>query len=288
MTIIARIKGGLGNQMFCYAMARSLSLRSNKKLILDTETGFVKDKYKREYSLSGYALTHEIDTNLPRYYKTRRKMRLLGISKCNSWLPLSVKETSLDFNSKFMNLNSSRNIYLDGYWQSVSYFTDHQNIIRSDFTPLMEKPKHLLQMERKICSTDTSVSVHFRFFDTKPRAETDNVSLEYYQKAFNKLEQSLAKPTYYVFSDQIDEVRNVFGIPAERFVKVTESYGDLLDLWLMSKCGHAIIANSTFSWWAAWLVNNPEKIVIAPAYHGRGVTNAWGHEGLLPDKWLTI
>jgi hypothetical protein len=288
MTIISRIKGGLGNQMFCYAMARSLSLRSNKKLILDTETGFAKDKYKREYSLSGYALVNEVNTNLPRYYKVRRKMRILGFPRFNSRFPLSINETSLDFNSNLMNLKSSRNIYLDGYWQSVSYFIDYQNIIRRDFTPLMEKPKHLLQMERRICGMNTTVFVHFRFFDNKPHTVTDNVSFEYYQKAFSKLEQILVNPTYYVFSDKIDKVRNLFDIPAERFVKVTESYGDHLDLWLMSKCSHAIIANSTFSWWAAWLINNPEKIVIAPGYHARGVTNAWGHKGLLPDKWLKI
>ena len=114
--------------------------------------------------------------------------------------------------------------------------------------------------------------------------------MEYYNKAISAIELKKSNLHYYIFSDQPNEVSKYIDLNRSQFTIVAHNIGDsnaYADLWLMSLCSNFIIANSTFSWWGAWLSNNPNKLVYAPNIKKSGITS-WGFIGLIPDNWILI
>jgi hypothetical protein len=132
-----------------------------------------------------------------------------------------------------------------------------------------------------------------RFFDS---TLSDNVSSgglnkNYYFKAIEYIQQHITNPHFYIFSDDPERAISIISLNENQFTLIKHNIGDELayaDLWLMSKCKHFIIANSTFSWWGAWLSKNHEKIVIAPGFIKSEGNSFWGFEGLLPDNWIKL
>jgi len=178
-------------------------------------------------------------------------------------------------------------IYIEGYWQSESYFKDVESQIRADLQFIEPNDDKNSYLAFHIRNSD-SVSIHIRFFSSGNEA-SNNAPKDYYETAIAKMESLTNNCHYYLFSDNPDQARLLISLPDDR-VTVIDNNTDpdfaYADLWLMHLCKHHIIANSTFSWWGAWLADSSEKIVIAPGFELRSGVAWWGFDGLIPNEWI--
>ena len=288
--IIAYIKGGIGNQLFCYAAARRLALSNNAELILDNKTWFDKDKkYNREYMLDHFHIRAREATKSERFNPFSLYWRVILKLGFARKFKRYLREDGLEFNERILYLKVSEKLYMDGYWQSEKYFKDIEEIIKEDFE--IEAPKDLKNkdMSEKILNVP-SIAIHMRWFDAPGRESYQNASIEYYKRAIEFMENKIESPHYFLFSENIDAARKKICLPSERVTCISHNIGDEMayaDLWLMSQCQHFIIANSTFSWWGAWLGKNKNKIVVTPDIKIKAETT-WGFKGLVPDGWVKV
>ena len=255
--IIVRIIGGLGNQLFQYAMARSISEKLGIEFKLDI-SGFENYKLHNGYRLNQFNIIENIATNEEikkfRGYEGifRRILNKLG---------LDIKRPESYYQEKFyMRYNEgvfSDNFYFDGYWQNCRYFEDIREILLKELTP-----KNISNQAKLYLKTidENSVSIHIRRGDYLKLQNIYNIlSVDYYQEAIKILTKTHKNLNFFVFSDDIEWCKNNLNIEATYIEKTT----DIDDVFLMSKMGFNIISNSTFSWWGAWL-NENNKIVITP------------------------
>ena len=292
--IVSRIVGGLGNQLFIYAASRRLALANSSELVLDDVSGFVNDSiYHRFYQLDHFNIPCRKATPAERFEPFSRVRRTLK-RRLNQRLPFAQRaylvQEGIDFDPRVLNLNPHYTLYLEGYWQSQNYFESEEAAIRKDLQIIPPKDADNQVIAKKI-RTSTAVAMHVRFFDPYDGTGSYNTPLDYYNRAIFLMEQMAPRAHYYIFSDQIQKARSLISLPDDRFTLVYHNQSDDLayaDLWLMSQCHHFIIANSTFSWWGAWLARNKAKQVIAPGFEVREGTTAWGFKGLLPDHWIKL
>jgi len=295
--VISRIKGGIGNQLFCYAAARRLAFINNVELVVDNISGFVRDhEYKRQYQLTHFNIPVRLATPSERMmpFERFRRFILKRISKRKPFETRQyLEQENNDFDERLLSLKINGKIYLDGYWQSEQYFIDIEKIIRQEFEIIPPTDKTNQDVASQIESTN-SICIHIRWFDI-PNTEkeidfSNNIDKEYYNKAISLISTQTINPHFFVFSDYPDETRKFLNLSLQNTTFITHNKGDenaYADLWLMSLCNHFIIANSTFSWWGAWLSKNKDKIVIAPQKIKNG-EGSWGFKGLFPDKWQVI
>ncbi len=292
--IIPRIIGGLGNQLFIYAAARRLALVNNADLILDDVSGFAFDAvYQRHYQLDRFNIQCRTATAAERFEPFSRWRRAfkrhLNLRKTFEKRSYLMQE-GIDFDSRLLNLRPRGVLYLEGYWQSENYFKDIEPTIRQDLQvkpPIDAENQRMAEQIHKC----TAVALHVRFFDEPQFKGINNAPGDYYTRAVTAMEQQVPEAHYFVFSDQPEIARGRISLPDSRVTLVTHNQGDAhayADLYLMTQCQHFIIANSTFSWWGAWLAAHTKKIVIAPGFKKRDGVMAWGFDGLLPDEWLKI
>lgn len=291
--LIVRIKGGLGNQLFCYAAARRLALVNNAELVIDDVTGFARDvRYRRCYMLDRFNIPARKATPVERLEPLERYRR--GVMKLLSRRkPFEerryVEREGMDFDERLLDLKVKGAMYLDGGWQSEGYFYDVEQTIRDDLRIVPPADVMNQRMAEKIRNSQ-AVALHVRWFDAPGEISLHNISSAYYQDAIDLMEGKLESPHYFLFSDNPVEAEKKFSLPEGRITYVSHNQGDenaYADLWLMSQCQHFIIANSTFSWWGAWLGKCAEKIVVCPADEIRGTT-WWGFKGLIPDRWVKV
>lgn len=253
--IIAHLVGGLGNQLFQYAAARRLAHVHNAALKLDI-SAFEK------YHLHAYHLNHfNIIENIAAADDIEKITD--NNDDCQGSL---ILETAFPFNSGILHLPD--NVYLQGYWQSEKYFADIKHIIIREFTVKHGMNSKNRKMADRI-NNCASVSVHIRRGDYVNNPQTNSVhgtcGMEYYQRCIAQVAQAIAEPHFFIFSD--DPQWTIKNIKPDYPVTLIDFNGperDYEDLRLMSMCKHNIIANSTFSWWAAWLNPNPQKLIYAP------------------------
>jgi hypothetical protein len=182
-------------------------------------------------------------------------------------------------------ISSSQNYYLDGYWQTEKYFLVNRQKLLNDFClkqSLSAVANNLANHAKSVCS----VSIHVRRGDYLNYSNTFNIqSVDYYQRAINVLKNKLVSPIFFVFSDDITWCKANLSF-ANDLIFIDESIADYEQLTLMSLCSHHIIANSSFSWWGAWLGLNQDKVVIAPqnwfADHALTVND------IVPNDWLKL
>lgn len=293
--IIVRIKGGLGNQLFCYAAARRLAIVNNAELVIDDRTGFRRDtQYRRTYLLDHFHIPARRATPAERLDPFERYRRAL-MKWSSRPKPFGkrkyIEQEGLDFDERLLSLKVQGTIYLDGLWQSEGYFKDVAAVIREDLK--MDTPFDALNrnMAEEI-ETTPAVALHVRWFDAPGDVENYNLTPDYYQRAISLIEQNIEKPKYLLFSDDPEAAREKLDLPGDRVILVAHNRGDQnawADLWLMTRCRHFITANSTFSWWGAWLGGDPQKIVVTPRIvQDRIEATNWGFKGLIPDGWLQI
>lgn len=292
--IIVRIKGGLGNQLFAYAAARRLALVNNAELIIDDVTGFSRDyQYKRQYALDRFCIPVRTATSNERLEPFDRYQRGLvkWISGKKPFLERSyLEQEGINFDRRLLDLKVSRTLYLDGLWQSENYFKDIEQNIRDDLRITPPQDAENLQMADEIANCN-AVALHVRWFEDSNSVGVHNLSIEYYQKAIALIEQKVDSPHYFLFSDNPEAASKKIDLPEQNVTFVSHNLGDrnaYADLWLMSQCQHFITANSTFSWWAAWLGSDRSKVITTPLCLATTEVTAWNFDGLIPASWHTI
>lgn len=294
--VIVKLQGGLGNQMFQYAIGSILSLENRSKLKVDNR--FFENKEKsigftpRKFELSVFNNSYHVAT-------LKEIKGFANLSKCNRVrqnygfnYPKVFLETYLGYHDTLLQFKSP--IYLEGYFQSYRYFEGYEGFVKNLFSfsksNLDQKNKELLN----IIKNAETVAVHIRRGDYVKDQHTQqfhgNCSKEYYVEAINKLEQKCKGVTYLFFSDDIEWVKENFSDVLVNKVFVDENKGtdSWKDMFLMSSCSHNIIANSSFSWWAAWLNAFSEKIVIAPRKWFLNLEANQNTNDLIPESWLRI
>jgi len=292
--IIVRVDGGIGNQLFIYAAGRRLALVNAAELVLDDVNGFLRDNiYKRTYQLDHFHVPCRKAGSAERLEPFPR-IRARLLKSINRYVPFEkrtyIYQEGLDFDPRILGLQVRSILYLQGYWQSERYFKDVENIIREDMRVKPPIDKQNKNMAQEIAS-HLAVAVHIRFFDEHKENGCNNLKNDYYIRAIERMERMLNRAHYYIFSDNPSAARSLDRLSPDRTTVVCHNLGDefaYADLWLMSLCRHFIIANSTFSWWGAWLSSSRDKIVIAPGIKKFGGKCAWGFDGLIPEGWLTI
>ena len=285
--IIVNLKGGLWNQMFQYALGRKLALKNDDTLKLCVagldRANEVGDIY-RPFSLGRFNVVRDIASET----ETRALKYPYGIlSKVWQYFSFKVlRRTHTGFEPAMLQRRGD--IFLDGYWQSPNYFADIRDTLLQDFT-LAEPLTGYAKETATQMQTTTSVSIHIRRGDyvKNPHVQQEFgiCSQQYYQTAIAEVTERHPDATFFVFSDDIDWVKTSLNL-GERAVYVSDpELTDTTELYLMSQCKHNIIANSTFSWWAAWLNQHPDKLVIAPT---PWFDRSWYDPSLIPDSWLQL
>lgn len=291
--IILRIFGGLGNQLFCYAAARRMALTNNIELVIDDVSGFIRDHtYQRHYQLDNFNIPCRKATSFERLEPFSRVRRVL-MRKFNQRLPFAqrtyIQQQSVEFDSRMLQVKPKGTLYLEGYWQSEKYFKDVSVTIRQDLKIRPPTDETNMAMADHIRS-HTAVAIHVRFFDEPRTMAIYNAPTDYYTRAIAEMVRLVPNAHYYLFSDRPEVARDRIPLPDERITLVAHNHGDAhacADLWLMTHCQHFITANSTFSWWGAWLSDSAAKIVMTPAMNFPGLST-WGKGDLIPDGWLQI
>lgn len=292
--VIVKMMGGLGNQLFCYAAARRLAWYNHAELVLDHVTGFVRDfQYQRSYQLDHFNIPCRQASAWERLEPLSRERRFLKRKWNQRYLfddRHYLVQEGMDFDARWLERKVVRTLYIEGYWQSERYFQDIGSIIRADFK-IKEPTDEVNVAFARAIRHKTAVSVHVRFFDEPHQIEQHNLLLDYYARAMTWMEQHVPHAHYFVFSDNPERAKQKMLIEASRVTYLSHNQGDAYayaDLWLMTQCKHFIIANSTFSWWGAWLATYPDKKVIAPGLQLNAEKTAWGFTGLIPTDWICL
>ena len=290
--VLVKLDGGLGNQMFQYALGRALSLRYNVPLALDAD---VYHSYTtRQYALgvfnvsvtgtvapgtptatpplvhsAGRALGQLARKILPTSFTSLRR-RVAGgrLATVPDWAPPGPWTTLRErehFTFDEAVLASRPPVFLVGYWQNERYFADYADAVRRDFTLRVGLSEKAKRFQQQITERQPSVSLHVRRGDyvrtKEARERLDVCGVDYYRRALDFLNSKIPGASIFVFSDEITWVRDNLKIDNAVYV---DGCADFEELFLMSCCRHNIIANSSFSWWGAWLNAHAEKIVVAP------------------------
>jgi hypothetical protein len=298
--VIARIRGGLGNQLFQYAAARALAWHNDVPLKLDLYT-YSKNKY-RKYELDQLNIDATIASREEVHQFTGRNPLIRYLNKRENYLrcPSVLAQPHYHFFEDFFSVNVP--VYLSGYWNSFKYFAPYKKEIINQFTMRDSPPKSFLRWKQKIESGE-SVAIHIRRGDYVSNQAFHSffgaLPLAYYRKAVNEILMKAPSSKFYVFSDDLEWCKkNLEFLSNAEFVAHETSVTAFTDLLLMAQCQHQIIANSTYSWWGAWLNNNANKIVVAPeqwfakkfndAPETPYATRYYNTKDLLPESWIKL
>lgn len=293
--IIPIVFGGVGNQLFCYAAARRLSIVNAVDLAIDNVTGFRQDKYSRKYTLHRFNIPCRLATakeRLEPFPRIRRKF-LKVLSSFQSFESRTyIQQEGNDFDCRLLRVVVSKTTYLEGYWQSADYFSDVEAQLRRELRPKPPEDTGSVALGRTI-ESENVVALHVRYFDPPGVTTRHNLDREYYRRALMHLERSVGRVRVALFSDNTTAAREMLGLPSDQLMIVSSgTHGSSVcdDLWLMTKCRHFIIANSTFSWWAAWLGEKENSEIVAPniVIDHPGRLTSWGFNGLIPQKWKRL
>ena len=284
--IVTQIHGGLGNQMFQYAVGRRAALAAREPLGLDLT---VMATYRvHRYGLDQFALPAAptvVSVDGDAFSRGRGLARL-----CNKILrrDRDVRETAFPFEPRILDLRGPARLI--GFWQSEKYFSDIAPTLRADFA--LAKP--MLDARRAVrdaIEACEAISVHVRRGDyvSNPKAAAVHgaCSLDWYARAVALAAEGAAEPVFFVFSDDPVWAKDNLSLPARAVFVAPQADGrDAEDMHLMAACRRHVIANSTFSWWGAWLDPRPDARVIAPAQWF--ATDRQDTRDLIPERWTRL
>ena len=291
--IISHLIGGLGNQMFQYAMSRSLSLEREESLYLDVQD------FKGYTLHNGYELNRVFDINTQLAGRVELKKvlgwRAYSIVRRKLYNPKLSKRRgrSMFVDTQFSSWHRLKSVpndcYLMGNWQTESYFIKFQEVIRDDFSFRLPPDGLNATLVNQI-SKVAAISLHVRRGDyvVNPSSLAFHglCSLDYYRRAINYISDRVDNPVFYIFSDDILWAQENLQLKHPcNYIKHNKGIESYNDMRLMSQCQHHIIANSSFSWWGAWLNPREDKIVIAPQ---AWVLGDFDTSDIVPDAWVQL
>jgi hypothetical protein len=287
--------GGMGNQMFQYAIGRQLALKHNTELKLDLS--FLLDRTPipnfvfRDYDLSIFNINADIASN-------EDIKKIIGSNKYtqrltrtfNKVLPIKNRNYFVEPHFHYTHdvLMLSKDVYTEGYWQSYKYFQDIEEAIRKEFTFKKDILPSSLNLVNKI-KLCNSICLNVRRADFVENSYHGTTNISYYDEALSILEKSLGRDLeIFIFSDDIqwckENLKFDYPITIVNYEHKGEKFGNYLQL--MTSCKHFIIPNSSFAWWAAYLSNYKEKIIVAPKKWFNDEKN--NTSDLMPQDWIRI
>ncbi len=280
--IIAIVKGGLGNQLFIYAAARALALRTGRDLYLDMKRGYEADNYGRSYRLAQFPIQAKVMPESWRVAPTLKHPKHKLVRAWNKLLPRNrrcylAERHHLNARQLVDLKPSSQRVTLLGYWQDERYFIDVADIIRRELAPVEPLDERNRALGERLVGSE-SVALHVRRVRYTPLLGPD-----YYQKAIDQACERVPNPLFVLFGDDPDWAESKLDFRGHSVERVCHNAEvELSDLWLMSRCRHAIIANSSFSWWGGWLGAGARRdgVVWCPASPGLPIR--W------PSQWVAI
>ncbi len=273
MIKVVKFKGGLGNQLFQYAAARGI-MKPFETLCFNT-ANYQDDYLNRKFQLEHFNVKglkdvgrfcQRLSTNPSLIHRVLRKIRLL------------VEWKELGFKLHRYELTHIPIVVIDGYWQSEFYFKHIRKELLKELTPKVE-----IDIPSSI-SNRNSVAVHVRRSDYLVDQRYGFLGLTYYKNAMDLFRKNLSNPVFIFFSDDMEWCKTHFSVFDDVYFMTPNE--DWEDLYLISKCAHQIIANSTFSWWGAWLNQGENKIVIRPEQPFRDTSLLY--ENYYPLDWVSI
>lgn len=291
-SVTVRMSGGLGNQMFQYACGRALTHILGGELWLDTRDF---DTYFRTFCLDYYNLQiRRCPDNLarqrsgrPENFWRKRWRKLWGKPFL---LPQGYyrEKEAFHFDPEISSVDGD--IYLDGYWQHEGYFSAIRELLLSEFTPRNPASSLAQDYSDRISASEDSVAIHVRLGDycSNPAAQNFHglCGKGYYQQAMTEMASLLPSAKFFLFSDEPEAAAGF--LPPDFVITAVTVPGEHSmheELMLMRQCRHQIIANSSYSWWGAWLNNNPNKVVFAPA---QWLADPQTQTDIIPAGWRKI
>jgi len=278
--LVAILKGGLGNQLFIYAACKAAVLRSGRKLYLDTQIAYIADGYGRSYQLDRFGVTDPEVLPGMRIAPNLKHWRHKGLRALNKCLPQNYR-TYIAERGKYelLRLRSRADlVYALGYWQSERYFSDCMDQIRNALQLPAPDEAGLIQAGKQLMETH-SVALHIRR-ERFPKV----IHLAYYQLAIDEMVKKYPDACFILFGDSVEAVSQQLNFRGRSVVESGGAHAAdaLLDFWLISRCRHAVLSNSSFAWWAAWFGDaiHPERTVFAPADFGFPMEAA--------SRWLSL
>ena len=291
--ILVKIHYGLGNQLFQYALAKSLQLGLGYEVKLDNSfyKTNLEEKHPRIFALDKFNITLSLanEKETPELYSKKIGNRIINKIEniCYPYYKRKlVAEQTLEFDNRILNIKDNK--YIFGYWQDERYFQKFEKEIRQDFVFKIPPEGINEKLYNEISSKPNSVCVHIRRGDYI----TDTTILKllgfcdetYYQNAVRIIAEKINNPEFYIFSDEPEWVKENFHIPFKSTVVSHNSEADAIeDIRLMSACNHQIISNSSFGWWSGWLNNKKDKYVMAPQKWRKN-----GPDMYIPKEWIRI
>lgn len=275
---IVRYQGGLGNQMFEYSLSillkengytvyNDLSFYDNKLEVMP----FVLNDVFKNISVHNFLSSTFMTKILRRFYMIMGKY--------------IIEDNYTKFDKDIFKHQG----WIDGYWQSYKYYDSIRNKLLKEFTFDKITNMELVKIEKMILETE-AVSIHVRAGDYLKPENYNNMggvcNKAYYLKAVECIHKNIANPVFFVFSDDIEWAKNNIAVSNAIYLdfKKNSEYKDWMDMYFMSICKHNIIANSSFSWWGAWLNQNPDKFVISP----QRWSNKYENTEVCPQGWIRL
>lgn len=288
--IVIRLVGGLGNQMFCYAMARAISIKYDCSIVLDIKSGFEHDiVYKRKFVLDRFNVSDSYASNWESYSgvvgKIRRRVsrtisKLFPSNRKSYYKELSARQ----YDRGFLNYMPLQSVYFEGYWHSYLYFQNIRDVLLQEFTLKRKLTKATKKDRDNILTSYNPVCIGIRLYQEVKDNDVHKVqNLKYYQDAIDLINQKVENAHFFVFCNDETWVLNEFqmNVPITVISPKRDFGGECEDLYLQSLCKHYIISNSSYYWWGAWLSENENKIVIAPKY-------GFYNKDIYPKEWILI
>ena len=289
--VIVKIWGLLGNQMFEYAMSVHLRKMGYEVKYDITQLNEISEVLGENKIYELFDIPFEVASNaeilrlsnngnsiMNRLRRQTGFRKRTHVNESDEWVG--------NFNEEILHIPDNR--YLEGYWQAEQYFKPYDSEIRDLFKFKEVKDAKLSQIKEQISNEHNSVAVHIRLGDYLSKEHYAKVGgicdIEYYQIACDYIESVVEKPKYYLFSNEPEKARKFLEGREYVLVDSNDEKRGWKDMMLMSYCKHNIIANSSFSWWGAWLNNNDNKIVVMP----KKWMNDRNRTGVNVDGWVRI
>jgi hypothetical protein len=287
--------GGLGNVMFQYALVCAFRAKSVRGLLFVADVNVEHNGYELEKVFPDTSQWRTLNQAQIAYYRILQSLRNLGKGKRHFphkilFYPFKNNhygQSPVNYHPQVFENMGSNDFYV-GHFQSYKYFQDYEPLIRDEFKFDINK---LTQSTKDVAAQINScngVSIHVRRGDYMNKYYYNMLgsvcNFDYYQRAIDYISKNVDNPRFFIFSDDQEYVKDNLKIDNAIYVNINSGDNSWQDMYLMSQCHHNIIANSTFSWWGAWLNNNTSKIVVAPSRWFADYEN----DEIIPYDWIRL